>query len=276
MPGWRPELVHVHDWQAALTPVYMRYRPTPELPSVLTIHNIAFQGQFGAGRLSRAWSCRPMPTPWKASNITAISASSRAGCRRQPQSPRSAPPMRSRSSRPNSAWVSRALSPAASDNLHGIVNGIDADIWNPKTDPMIARHYDSSTLKERQRNRKAIVEHFALDDDDGPIFCVVSRLTWQKGMDLLAGSVEEIVAMGGKLAILGSGDAALEGALLCRSRRTSGPRRYGRRLQRAAVASDAGRLRRHHHSIAVRAVRADAALWPALRLRADRGAHRRP
>ncbi|MGO8189809.1 glycogen/starch synthase, partial [Rhizobium leguminosarum] len=50
LPGWRPDLVHTHDWQAALTSVYMRYYPTPELPSVLTIHNIAFQGQFGSGK----------------------------------------------------------------------------------------------------------------------------------------------------------------------------------------------------------------------------------
>jgi starch synthase len=76
MPGWRPDVVHAHDWQAAMTPVYMRYYPTPELPSVLTIHNIAFQGQFGASIFP---GLRLPPHAFsKPSNITAISASSRA------------------------------------------------------------------------------------------------------------------------------------------------------------------------------------------------------
>jgi len=98
--------------------------------------------------------------------------------------------------------------------LHGIVNGIDSDVWNPLTDKMIARPYGATSLAGRAENRKAIIDHFGLDDDDSPIFCIISRLTWQKGMDLLAANIDEIVAMGAKLAILGAGDAPLEGALL--------------------------------------------------------------
>ncbi len=99
-------------------------------------------------------------------------------------------------------------------DLHGIVNGIDSDVWNPDTDAMISQNFSLSKLTKRDENRLAIIDHFHLDNDDAPIFCIISRLTWQKGMDLVATTIDEIVGMGAKLAILGAGDAALEGALL--------------------------------------------------------------
>ena len=108
------------------------------------------------------------------------------------------------------------------DALHGIVNGIDADIWNPATDPVVHTHYGPATLKNRAENRKSISEFFRLHDDDAPIFCIISRLTWQKGMDLIAATADQIVALGGKLAILGSGDPALEGSLLAAAARHPG------------------------------------------------------
>lgn len=107
-------------------------------------------------------------------------------------------------------------------DLSGIVNGIDADIWNPQTDPHIAQNFGAATLKQRAGNRRALEERFGLEKGSGPIFCVVSRLTWQKGMDLVAEVADEIVAMGGKLIVLGSGDAALEGALLAAASRHRG------------------------------------------------------
>jgi starch synthase len=102
---------------------------------------------------------------------------------------------------------------ARSADLHGIVNGIDTDVWDPAADPMIAAGYSHGKLKQRQINRKALAERFGLDNAPGPVFTVVSRLTWQKGMDVLAEAADEIVGMGGRLAILGAGDPALEAAL---------------------------------------------------------------
>ncbi len=107
-------------------------------------------------------------------------------------------------------------------DLSGIVNGIDAHVWDPATDPMIAATYSASRMKRRAVNRQALAERFSLVQDNGPIFCVVSRLTWQKGMDLLAEVVDEIVERGGKLAVLGSGDAALEAALMAAAARHPG------------------------------------------------------
>jgi starch synthase len=213
MPGWRPQLVHVHDWQAAMVPVYMRYYPTPELPSVLTIHNIAFQGQFGPDIFP---GLRLPPHAFSVEGIEYYGDIGflKGGLQTAHAITTVSPSYALEILTPEFGMGLEGVIESRMDSLHGIVNGIDTDVWNPQTDPMIAHNYSLSTLKERDENRKAVCEHFALDQDDDPIFCIVSRLTWQKGMDLVAEAVEQIVAMGAKLAILGSGDAVLEGALL--------------------------------------------------------------
>ncbi|WP_337268199.1 glycogen synthase GlgA [Oryzifoliimicrobium ureilyticus] len=221
MPGWRPDLVHVHDWQAALTPVYMRYHPVPELPSILTIHNIAFQGQFDASIFPG------LRLPDHAFSVDAVEYYGHVGYLKGGL---------------KTAWAVTTVSPSYAmeiegsefgmglegvvnsrvGSLYGIVNGIDQDIWNPGKDPYIVQQYGTANLKNRQENRKSIAEFFRLHDDNAPIFCIISRLTWQKGMDVVASGVDQIVAMGGKLAVLGTGDPAIEGALLAAAARHPG------------------------------------------------------
>ena len=106
--------------------------------------------------------------------------------------------------------------------LVGIVNGIDTDLWDPETDKRLAANYTARSMKGRAANRRVVEERFGLDRDDSPILCVVSRLTWQKGIDILISAGEEIVAAGARLAVLGSGDHALEGALLSGAARHRG------------------------------------------------------
>ncbi|WP_454851711.1 glycogen synthase GlgA [Rhizobium binxianense] len=221
MPGWRPDLVHAHDWQAAMTPVYMRYYPTPELPSILTIHNIAFQGQFGAGifpglRLpSHAFATESIEYY---GHIGFLKGGLQTAHAITTVSPSYADEILT----PEFGMGLEGVIASRRDVLHGIVNGIDVHVWNPATDPVVHTHYGPTTLKNREENRSSIAEFFGLDDDDAPIFCVISRLTWQKGMDLVAGAADEIVALGGKLVVLGSGEAALEGALLAAASRHRG------------------------------------------------------
>jgi starch synthase len=102
---------------------------------------------------------------------------------------------------------------ARRDRVSGIVNGIDPAIWNPATDTTLPARYTDRTLGKRAANKRAVEARFGLEPGDGPIFTVVSRLTWQKGMDVLGECVDDLVAMGGRLALLGSGDQALEEAL---------------------------------------------------------------
>ena len=221
LPGWQPDLVHTHDWQAALTTVYMRYHPTPELPSVLTIHNIAFQGQFGSDIFPG------LRLPDHAFAVDGIEYYGTVGFLKGGLQTAHAvttvsPSYADEILTPEFGMGLEGVIASRIDHLSGIVNGIDTDIWNPATDPVVHTHYGPTTLKNREENRRSIAEFFHLDNDDAPIFCVISRLTWQKGMDLVANVADEIVAMGGKLVVLGSGEAALEGALLASATRHPG------------------------------------------------------
>jgi starch synthase len=97
------------------------------------------------------------------------------------------------------------------DSLTGILNGIDTDVWNPAADPHLAAKYDSRRLDARKRNKAAVRERFGLAaNDNACIVTVVSRLAWQKGMDLLLAALPRLLAEGGQLALLGSGDATLQ------------------------------------------------------------------
>jgi starch synthase len=221
MPSWRPDLVHAHDWQAAMTPVYMRYYPTPELPSILTIHNIAFQGQFGADILP---GLRLPPHAFSTESIEYYGNIGflKGGLKTAHAITTVSPSYATEILDAEFGMGLEGVIASRLEALHGIVNGIDADIWNPATDPVVHTHYTAATLKSRAENRHSVAEFFGLHQDSAPIFCIISRLTWQKGMDLIAATADEIVAMGGKLAILGSGDPALEGSLLAAAARHPG------------------------------------------------------
>jgi starch synthase len=103
---------------------------------------------------------------------------------------------------------------ARSGVLHGIVNGIDTGIWDPETDASLVAPFSARRLKGRDANRRDVEARFGLDADRDPLLVVVSRLTWQKGIDLLAAVTGDLVAAGGKLAVLGTGESGLEAAFL--------------------------------------------------------------
>ena len=221
MEGWRPDLVHAHDWQAAMAPVYMRYSVVPEVPSALTIHNIAFQGQFSSSIFGR------LDLPPHAFSMEGVEYYGdvgflKGGLQTTHAITTVSPSYADEILTPEYGMGMEGLIAARIADLSGIVNGIDAHVWDSATDPMIAETYSASTMKRRAANRRAVAAHFGLDDDGGPIFCVVSRLTWQKGMDLLAEVADEIAERGGKLAVLGSGDAFLEEALMTAAARHPG------------------------------------------------------
>ncbi|WVT72757.1 glycogen synthase GlgA [Sinorhizobium chiapasense] len=221
VPGWKPDIVHAHDWQTALTPVYMHFGRAPATPTVMTIHNIAFQGQFGASVFPE------LALPPEAFSMQFVEYYGDVGFLKGGMQTASAittvsPSYAQEILTPEFGMGLEGLLKSRVSDLSGIVNGIDADIWNPQTDPHIAQHFSATTLKQRVGNRRALEERFGLEKGNGPIFCVVSRLTWQKGMDLVAEVADEIVAMGAKLVVLGSGDAALEGALLAAASRHRG------------------------------------------------------
>ncbi|HET7413916.1 MAG TPA: glycogen synthase GlgA [Pararhizobium sp.] len=220
LDGWQPDLVHAHDWQAALTPVYMRYGGST-VPSVMTVHNLAFQGQFGASIFSE------LQLPPEAFGIDGVEYYGDVGYLKGGLQSATAittvsPTYAEEISTPDFGMGLDGLIRVREHDMHGIVNGIDTDIWNPETDPALPAPFSAAGLRRRAANRNALLERMGLDDGDGPLFAVVSRLTWQKGMDLLIEVIGDIVVAGGKLAVLGSGDAAIEGALLAAAARHRG------------------------------------------------------
>jgi starch synthase len=219
--GYRPDVVHVHDWQAALTLAYMRYGEAATTPSVITVHNLAFQGRFGVGifaELGLPTAAMSLDGVEYYGGVGYLKAGLQSAWAITTVSPTYAQEIRT----PEFGMGLDGLITTRASDLKGIVNGIDIDIWNPQSDGHLKATYAAKTLKARAANRKAIEERFGLVRDDSLLLCVISRLTWQKGLDILVGVLDQLVAMGARLAVLGSGDAALEGALLAAAARHSG------------------------------------------------------
>ncbi|WP_299132433.1 glycogen synthase GlgA [uncultured Amaricoccus sp.] len=212
LPDFHPDIVHAHDWQAGLTPAYMRYSGI-QRPSIVTIHNIAFQGHFGAqvfGGLELPTYAFALDGVEYYGGVGFLKAGLANASAITTVSPTYAEEIRSAAYGMGLEGLISTRAPV----LSGIVNGIDTGVWNPETDPVLAETFGPRKLKGRVVNRRAIEARFGLHQDEDPLFVVISRLTWQKGIDLLAEVTDDIVASGAKLAVLGAGDAALEGAFL--------------------------------------------------------------
>ncbi|GAA4108419.1 glycogen synthase GlgA [Aminobacter aganoensis] len=218
---YKPDIVHAHDWQSAMTLAYMRYGEATQVPSVMTVHNLAFQGQFGVNifaGLGLPQQAMALDGVEYYGGVGFLKAGLQAAWAITTVSPTYAQEIRT----PAFGMGLDGLINLRSPDLSGIVNGIDDDIWNPETDKHLAATYTAKSLKGRKANKRAIEERMTLDRDDGPIYCVVSRLTWQKGIDILASIIDPVIGSGARLAILGSGDAGLEGALLAAAARHRG------------------------------------------------------
>ena len=212
--GGKPrfDLVHAHDWQAAMACVYLRYGGRP-VPSVLTIHNMAFQGYFGADIFPRlglpdaAWTMEGIEFHGGVGMLKGGMVCADAITTVSPTYAREI----------HTARFGMGLDGvvrARSNLVEGILNGIDRAEWNPSHDPRLAAPFDAQHLAPRRANKRAIEQAFGLAKDEGPLFVVISRLTWQKGIDVLLEAIDHLVGLGGRLALLGAGDPALEGQLL--------------------------------------------------------------
>lgn len=219
--GWQADLVHAHDWQAAMTAAYVRHGRAPATPVVLTVHNLAFQGRFDAGifpDLGLPPSAFSMEGVEYYGGVGFLKAGIQHADAITTVSPTYAEEIRT----PAFGMGLDGLLRARGDAVQGIVNGIDTAEWDPATDPTLAAPYSVRSLGSRAVNRRALEKRFGLKRGKGPIFAVISRLTWQKGIDLIVDSIDHIVASGGRLIVLGSGDSAFEGALLGAAHRHRG------------------------------------------------------
>jgi starch synthase len=212
--GEQFDILHGHDWQAGLAPAYLHFSPGPGpvARSMMTVHNIAFQGWFppstfpDLGLPDTAWSIDGVEFH---GGVSTLKAGLQFAHRITTVSPSYAQEIRT----PEFGMGFEGLVRARGADVRGIVNGIDTGEWNPANDPHLASPFDTRRLNDRSGNKRAVETAFGLKPGKGPLFIVVSRLTWQKGMDVLLEVLDHLVGSGGRLALLGSGDSALENAL---------------------------------------------------------------
>ena len=214
---WIPDIIHCHDWQAALVPVYLRTQfentALSSAKTILTIHNLRFQGVYNIGTI-RYWSGLPdyvfdlgaLKSGYNDANmmkgglayanvITTVSQT----------------------------YAGEIQTPFYGENLDGhlryhsgkllgIVNGIDYDIWNPSTDARLREAYDITTvLDKKKENKRRLQEELGLDQDDGKfVIGLISRLTNQKGLDLVNAILPNIIDGNTQVVVLGTGDQMYE------------------------------------------------------------------
>lgn len=216
--GWVPEVVHLHDWQAALVPEYLRAQGRA-VPTVLTIHNIAFHGLTGYERLAalRLEPERFTPEGFEYyGHISALKAGLMGATKLTTVSQTYARELET----PAFGMGLDGVIRTRRDDLLGILNGIDTDIWNPETDPLIKPF---RSPRGKAANKAVLCREFGLAEDaPGPLAVVVSRLSGQKGLDLLLDALPALTARGGQVALLGSGDRVLENAWLAAARALPG------------------------------------------------------
>ncbi len=221
VPDFLPDVLHVHDWQAALAPAYLKYGKPCAAKSVITIHNLAFQGRFPAAIFDE------LKLPSKAYAIDGIEYYGgvgylKGGLQCADAITTVSPTYAREICTPEGGMGLNGLLRARQSALKGIVNGIDTSVWDPATDTHIAATYDAKRLSRRTPNRRAIEQRFGLAPSDDLLYCIVSRLTGQKGMDLVIESIDTLVQTGARLALLGSGDPALETAFSSVAKRHAG------------------------------------------------------
>lgn len=208
--GWQPDILHGHDWQAGLMPYYLHQLCEAPPPSVMTIHNIAFHG------LAPAESIGPLGldpadfTPEGFEYWGAVSAL-KAGLVWADRLTTVSRTYAEELMRPEFGMGLDGVMRARREVLTGILNGIDEATWSPGSDRHILPY---KSARGKRRNKAALREELGLPEASGPLCVVVSRLTEQKGLDLLLEALPALLARGGQLAMLGSGQPELERAFL--------------------------------------------------------------
>jgi starch synthase len=216
--GRRPSVIHAHDWQAALTPVYARtaLRDDPVIGGVrcvMTIHNLAFQGQFDPRELQWIGLGRDLFTP-QALEFWGRASSLKGGVLFSDKITTVSPTYAREIVTPEYGFGFNGILASRASDLLGIVNGIDTETWNPATDKHLPAQYDAGSLARRAVVKRGLLEYAGLPVDDAsmmrPVIGMVTRLTHQKGCDLFAAASDRLMALDATWVLLGSGDAWCE------------------------------------------------------------------
>jgi len=209
-PLWRPEVVQAHDWQSGLVPVHLALAQGPRPGTVMTIHNMAYQGIYPAGLLAELGlppSCFHPAGAEFYGKINFLKAGLAYADRITTVSPTYAGEIQL----PAGGAGLDGLLAHRSRDLTGILNGVDYQVWNPATSPHLEVHFDAKRLSARKISKNLLQRAMGLDEDaEAPLFAVVSRLAEQKGLDLVLENVAYLIQLDAQLLVLGTGDPVLE------------------------------------------------------------------
>ncbi len=224
--GWKPDIVHCNDWHTALIPAYLQVRLAGDpfwarTPTVLTLHNLIYQGVYPAWRLPATGLPKELFHPdclefYGDINIMkaglAFATKINAVSRRYSKEIQTGE---------QGAGLEGFIATRAKD-VCGILNGADYQEWNPATDPYIASPYSADDLSGKTACKEDIQKWAGLPRDGVPLFGVVSRLVWQKGMDIVAEAFDDLMEEDIQIVILGTGDPIYEDILLDRAEKYAG------------------------------------------------------
>jgi len=211
--AWRPDILHCNDWQTGLGPAYLHYLHGALTPAVMTIHNLAFQGLFAPALLAE------LGLPGQALTLDGVEfyghiSFLKAGLQFARQITTVSPGYAREIQTPELGFGLDGLLAWRQRDLTGILNGVDAG-WNPATDPYLDYRYDARRLGAKAQNKRALRAELGLDSQAArPLLAIVSRLTHQKGMDLVLATADEFLADTAsprvQLVILGHGEPSFE------------------------------------------------------------------
>jgi starch synthase len=206
---WRPDVVHCNDWPAALAPAYLAFERGPKAATLVTIHNLAFQGNFDAADI------HPIELPKEALGMEGVEFYGRysflKGGLVYGDAINTVSPTYAREIQGDElGFGMEGVLRMRSDRLFGVLNGIDTALWDPQADPCIASRYGALSLERKIGNKLALRERFNLGgSSDLPLLGMVTRLTHQKGVDLVIAAVLELLELPAQIVIVGTGDREL-------------------------------------------------------------------
>ena len=215
---FKPDVVNVNDWHTALSVIYLDVLKSREaefykdMKSVLSIHNIEFQGRFNPYEMGNLFGLENKYFDALIYNgdLNLLKGAIQLADRVNTVSETYAREILD----PYFSYGLDKILTVEQGKLRGILNGIDVDKFNPKTDPIIPVNYDLETFEDKVQNKLAFQKEMALEvNADIPLIGMVTRLTHQKGIDLILQASEEILKTGAQLVILGTGDSHYESAL---------------------------------------------------------------
>ena len=207
--GWTPDIIHCNDWQSGLVPALLSLEASRPA-TVFTIHNMAYQGLFPKA----TWTSLNLPKPlWNPGGIefNGLLSFIKGGLAYADLITTVSPTYAVEIQTADYGYGLEGLLSHRNDALTGIINGIDADQWNPQTDPANSEHYDISTLNKKQLNKSALQKKLSLPININiPVFALISRLVEQKGIDLLLDCLPKMLALPLQFVLLGRGDKEFE------------------------------------------------------------------